>query len=118
MYVEKLCINHFIVFQEDKNFVRTIAKADGTPATLSESHAIADELGLNDAQDAKIEDMIMTDSKFLFRRRSSAPPPVVQKPVIIQTNTFLMNFYAKEVKAIKVQPGDWFDRFVLQYNVF
>lgn len=96
------------LYSDGKAFLRTIAAKDG-------SHALDDNEAVDYDQDAKIEDIAMSTSSFLFRRRRrSPPPPVVQKPIIIHTNTFKMNFYAKDVKAIRFTPGDWFDRQLIQ----
>lgn len=56
-------------------------------------------------------------SDFLFRRSrpaAPAPPPVHVEPIVIKTNTFSVNFYAKGVAPIFIQPGEWLNSGLLE----
>lgn len=82
------------LYATQKSFMRSVTP---TTTTMSDS------------------DELMSD--FLFRRRrpsAPVPPPVQVQPIIIKTNTFSVNFYAKGVRGIFVQPGEWLNSGLLE----
>jgi len=108
----------------DKSFVRTVDASGQKSMTdlffkstnQNEAETQSDEV--YDAQDEKIEDEVLSNTDFLFRRRRSNPPPskpVQIQPAVILTNTFKITFFAKELRGIFVAPATtWFNRGLLQ----
>eukprot|EP00817_Percolomonadidae_sp_ATCC50343_P003060 CAMPEP_0117427230 /NCGR_PEP_ID=MMETSP0758-20121206/7129_1 /TAXON_ID=63605 /ORGANISM="Percolomonas cosmopolitus, Strain AE-1 (ATCC 50343)" /LENGTH=242 /DNA_ID=CAMNT_0005212761 /DNA_START=567 /DNA_END=1291 /DNA_ORIENTATION=+ len=51
---------------------------------------------------------VMSEGLFRRRRRSAAPQPVV-KPILVKSQRFKMIFKAKGLAGISVRPGNWLD---------
>lgn len=74
------------------------------------------EFNVNNDDDDALFDLDFDEDTFLFRRRRrSAPPPQIQT-TIIKSERFKVEFKARGVDGITINPGPWFDRNFIRQN--